>query len=139
MSENSSLKIFSPNPINQYQLKMGHILQKGSWQSLLWISLLLQKLPCSTIIQQLYVIMCNHNWKFILKGKKFWLLLSEDTIMCYEMLCKFSNATEMYKVFCCYSSTLICSDFCCFFWLLIWILSKINIGAKVLENSIWVK
>lgn len=110
-----SVQIQLNNILNLEQLKMGCILQNGSWQSILWISLLLQKLPCSTISQLLHVIMCNHNWKFTLKGKKFWLLLSGDKIMCYEMLCKLWNATEMYTVFCCYSSTMICSDFCCFF------------------------
>lgn len=60
-----SVQIQLTNTLNLEQLKMGHILQKGSWQSILGISLLLQKLPCSTISQQLHVIMCNHNWKFI--------------------------------------------------------------------------
>lgn len=39
---NFSVQIQLTNILNLEQLKMGHILQKGTWQSILWISLWLQ-------------------------------------------------------------------------------------------------
>lgn len=73
------------------------------------------------------------------KEKKCWLLPSEDTIMCCEMLCKLWDAAEMSKVF---SFLLFINIEMLWFLLLLLTLdliffSKTNIGATVLESDIW--
>lgn len=125
MSKNSLSEVFSSNPINQCPLfgttPDEPCIIAGELATNLVNRFIALKCLCRiTMSQQLHKTVCDHYWKFILKGR---ICLASFLWGDYYVLWKavLWHATDMYKIkFCsCYSSTSRCSDFCYFSWLLI--------------------